>query len=130
MSTAASYPDSPLTTPDEDDFTGPMAPGSPCADAPVGLKRGQGWLLPQLGAGFVLLSFGAAAAPAVSVGGVQARVLGVGRELRDTDGVPARRYDARPGTVILIRPDRHVVARWRRWDATKIEAAMRRCLCL
>lgn len=130
MSTPASYPDSPLNTPDEDDFAGPMAPGTPCVDVPVGLKRGPGWLLPQLGAGFVLLSFGAAAAPAVSVGGVQARVLTVGRELRDTDGGLARRYDARPGTVILMRPDQHVAARWRHWDAGLIEAALRRCLCL
>jgi hypothetical protein len=130
MSTPASYPDSPLNTPDEDDFAGPMAPGTHCVDAPVGLERGQGWLLPQLGAGFVLLSFGAAPTPAVSVGGVPARVLGVGRDLRDTDGVLAGRYDARPGTVILIRPDGHVAARWRRWDEALIETAMRRCLCL
>ena len=37
-----------------------------------------------------------------------------------------QRYDARPGTVYLIRPDQHVAGRWRSFDAARIEAALAR----
>ncbi|MDP1901443.1 MAG: FAD-dependent monooxygenase [Rubrivivax sp.] len=123
------YPDSPLNTPDEDDFAGPMAPGSPCVDAPVRVKGEAGGLLQHLGGGFVLLSFGAAPVAAVSFAGVPARVLTVGQDLLDETGLLGRRYDARPGTVVLVRPDQRVAARWRAFDAAKIESAIRRCLC-
>ena len=46
--------------------------------------------------------------------------------LHDLHGLAARRYDARPGTCYLIRPDQHVAARWRRFDATAVRAALAR----
>ena len=46
------------------------------------------------------------------------------------DGVAARRYDARPGTVVLLRPDQHVCARWRSPSAQDLAAAVRRALAL
>ena len=52
------------------------------------------------------------------------------RDLQDVAGVLTQRYDARPGTVYLIRPDQHVAARWRRFDAAQASAALRRCLAL
>ena len=42
------------------------------------------------------------------------------------EGLAARRYDARPGTCYLIRPDQHVAARWRRFDAAALRAALAR----
>jgi len=41
----------------------------------------------------------------------------------------AQRYDARDGTVYLLRPDQHVCARWRRADAGRVRAALDRALC-
>jgi 3-(3-hydroxy-phenyl)propionate hydroxylase len=38
----------------------------------------------------------------------------------------AQRYDARPGTTYLFRPDQHVCARWRAFDLTRIRAAIER----
>jgi len=46
--------------------------------------------------------------------------------LTDTQGLAASRCDARPGTVYLIRPDQHVAARWRRFDAVAVRAALAR----
>ena len=46
----------------------------------------------------------------------------------DIAGSPlaTERYDARPGTVYLIRPDRYVAARWRTADAGKVQKALAR----
>jgi 3-(3-hydroxy-phenyl)propionate hydroxylase len=62
----------------------------------------------------------------VAEGPITARVLSVGGDVEDVQGLLAQRYDARPGTVYLIRPDQHVAARWRRFDAAKVRAALRR----
>ena len=61
---------------------------------------------------------------------MHAPVLEVGRDLADVDGLLTQRYDGRPGTVYLIRPDQHVAARWRAFDAAAIRAALARCLAL
>jgi 3-(3-hydroxy-phenyl)propionate hydroxylase len=137
LSMPTPYLHSSLNTPDEDAFAGAMRPGTNCADAPL-LQRGkQVWLLELLQAfhgpagGFTLLHFGPELAhPTVSAGDVTARVLSVSEEIEDAEGVLARRYDARPGTVYLIRPDQHVAARWRAFDADKVRAALRRCVAL
>jgi 3-(3-hydroxy-phenyl)propionate hydroxylase len=131
LSTPTPYAKSSLNTPDGDAFAGHMVPGTFCADAPV-LRDGQpAWLLNQLGDGFVLLSFGPVPADArVRVGNVAARVLEVGRDVVDADGVLTERYDGQPGTVYLIRPDQYVAARWRGFDAAAATAALRRALAV
>jgi 3-(3-hydroxy-phenyl)propionate hydroxylase len=110
--------DSPLNTPDleGDHFEGRMVPGAPADDAPL---PGGRWLVASLPAGFVLLVFGDDAVP--SLDGVTAMHLGA-------EGVAAQRFDARPGTCVLLRPDQHVAARWRRFDADAVQAARRRAL--
>jgi 3-(3-hydroxy-phenyl)propionate hydroxylase len=128
LSTPTPYVESPLNTPDEDAFAGTQRPGTHCADAPIRRDGRDAWLLEQLGDGFVLLAFGRGAAQPVAYGSVEARVLTVGEDLEDPTGVLTQRYDGQPGTVVLIRPDQYVAARWRRFDASKVQAALRRCL--
>lgn len=48
--------------------------------------------------------------------------------LTDQDGLLTARLDARSGTVYLLRPDQHVCARWRTWDAPAVLAALARAL--
>jgi 3-(3-hydroxy-phenyl)propionate hydroxylase len=119
LSTPTHYAASPLNTPDEGAFDSAMAPGSPCLDAPL---AGGDWLLRHLGRGFTLLSFGAL--PPQDL----APALVVGRDIADPEGLLRQRYDGRPGTVYLIRPDQHVAARWRSFDAAKVAAALARSL--
>ncbi len=127
LSTPTPYLQSPLNTPDEAHFCGAMRPGTVCADAPVLAHGRRGWLLEHLGEGFTLLAFGRRPAMgAVRFGDVVARVLHVGSDLHEVDGVLTDRYDGRPGTVYLIRPDQHVAARWRGFEAADIEAALAR----
>jgi 3-(3-hydroxy-phenyl)propionate hydroxylase len=130
LSTPTPYRLSPLNTEDDAPFAGKMFPGTNAADAPVTVNGREGWLLNELGDGFTLLSFGPAPRAGVACDGVEARVLAVGQDIADVAGVLTARYDGRPGTVYLLRPDQHVAARWRSFDVRKIEAALRRCVGL
>jgi 3-(3-hydroxy-phenyl)propionate hydroxylase len=128
--------DSRLNTPDSRAFAGPMVPGAPAADAPVSGPRGE-WLLGYLGDGFVLLVFGEAASGESprqwAPDGLSCAVVQVGGAARadriviqDKDGLVAARYDAHPGTCYLLRPDQHVCARWRSFDADAVRRALDR----
>ncbi len=133
LSTPTPYLNSSLNTPDEDAFDGAMKPGTNCADAPVRQHGKPAWFLNVLhtlhgpAGGFTLLTFGdRPAMESVAEGSIGARVLAVGTDIEDREGLLTQRYDGKPGTVLLIRPDHHVAARWRSFDAAKIRAALRR----
>jgi 3-(3-hydroxy-phenyl)propionate hydroxylase len=130
LSRPTPYVASSLNTPDDEPFAGEMRPGTNASDAPVHDAQGRpGWLLEHLRGGFVLLSFGVLPVDRLRLdGGVSARVVIVGRDLHDAAGLLHQRYDARPGTVYLIRPDQHVAARWRSYDEARVRQAMARCL--
>ncbi|PHZ84452.1 FAD-dependent oxidoreductase [Paremcibacter congregatus] len=125
LSMPTPYNHSSLNGPDEDIFTGCMAPGTNCADAPVRVKGTESWLLNQLGDNFTLLVFGTAPSLSeVRCGEVTATVMTVGNQIEDHTGVLTERYDGGEGAVYLIRPDQHVAARWRHFDETAIVAAL------
>jgi 3-(3-hydroxy-phenyl)propionate hydroxylase len=115
-----------------------MVPGAPAADAPVRGPAGE-WLLEYLGGDtFTLLAFapgpGREAAMALQEARVPCRVVNVAAApvepssvvIEDREGLVAARYDGRPGTVVLLRPDQHVCARWRRFDPASVRAAIAR----
>jgi 3-(3-hydroxy-phenyl)propionate hydroxylase len=119
LSLPTTYAQSPLNTPDTDTFDGAMVPGAPAADAPVSVDGRPEWLLRALGDGFALMFDGPAPAwgPELPV-----RRLSPG----DPEGVLATRYDLRPGTAYLFRPDQHVCARWRAPTLAAVQAALKR----
>ncbi len=127
LSVPATLHDSPLNSADQDSFAGPMRPGAPALDAPL---DGGTWLLQHLaGPGFTALAFVAehagldAAVHAGSEGLAPVQLVQV-----PATGLAADRYDARPGTVYLLRPDQHVCARWRAPTAADISAALKKAL--
>jgi 3-(3-hydroxy-phenyl)propionate hydroxylase len=143
LSVASILTDSPLSTPDSDAFATPLVPGAVAADAPVETQAGPDWLLARIGSGFALLVFADAppATEAVRAYRAAADVLALtililtrtpaaapegATLLVDRDGLASKRYDARPGTVYLCRPDQHIAARWRRPDPASVRAALRR----
>jgi 3-(3-hydroxy-phenyl)propionate hydroxylase len=135
--------DSALNTPDEDPFEGWMLPGAPADDAPVAAEDREGWLLPMLGGRFQLLVYvddaawwspvglpaasGLPAIEVIAVTGTPVAVPGV-RSLHDLRGRFAQRYDAHSGSAWLLRPDQHIVARWRKVEPDKVQAALLRAL--
>jgi 3-(3-hydroxy-phenyl)propionate hydroxylase len=129
--------DSPLNTPDSDAWDGWMMPGAPMDDAPLRGPQGDHWLLAAVsraGSGFVLLHFGraddatrrAVAESTLSLMELMDAAEPAPDALHDAQGLAARRYDARPGSYYLIRPDQHVAARWRRFDAAAVRTALAR----
>ncbi|AVZ80390.1 FAD-dependent oxidoreductase [Zoogloeaceae bacteirum Par-f-2] len=137
-----------LNTPDTDTFAGHMVPGAPMDDAPVSTADGHQWLLELLGNRFQLLYYldDASALEAATAGTLSGLADGPipiqplvvaerGRApmglatVIDTKGRIRERYDLQPGTVYLVRPDQHVVARWRRLDAAAVRAALARATC-
>jgi 3-(3-hydroxy-phenyl)propionate hydroxylase len=131
LSVPATLSNSALNTPDRDAFSGRMVPGAPALDAPLKSVTGPAWLVDVLGGGFDAVFYGTQP-PAQVTAALPVRTLHIrpagGRgaapgEFEDVDGLFAERYDARPGTVYLMRPDQHVAARWRRFDAAALGAA-------
>ena len=131
--------DSPLASPDAEDFAGRVRPGGPAVDAPVETAEGPGWLLRHLGPGFTLLCFAEDGGPAeietLEAEGIAVLVLapeadgsGKPRRLIDREGLVAQRFDARPGTWYLFRPDQHLAARGRRFAPASVLAARDRAL--
>jgi len=140
LSVAATLHASALNTPDSACFDGPMVPGAAAADAPVTRADGHaGWLLRELGEGFSALVFDSdTSLHGAAVPGVPLKVVHIGPcggqaragYLIDRDGTLAERYDLLPGTVVLLRPDQHVCARWRQPSAEAVHHAMQRALAM
>ncbi len=140
--------DSPLNTPDSAPFAGEMVPGAPMDDAPVRIAGKEGWLLDQVGNRFVALLYlddpaklgpnEMAMSAQLAKESIPVELMIVAAKAKAADGLRVledyagrfvERYDAKPGTVYLIRPDQHVAARWRACDAAHIAAAVARATC-
>ncbi|CAE6840671.1 3-(3-hydroxy-phenyl)propionate/3-hydroxycinnamic acid hydroxylase [Paraburkholderia aspalathi] len=152
LSVPAVLRDSPLNTVDSDSFEGLMVPGASCVDAPVHVAGESAWLLQQLGQQFTGVLFCGsegidqmtqAALDALQSGpipltlvvvvtsnNVQVAAASDAKVVHDVDGLAAARYDGKPGTFYLIRPDQHVCARRRQLDASFVEGALKRALCV
>jgi 3-(3-hydroxy-phenyl)propionate hydroxylase len=145
LSVPATLHGSTLNTADTEAFAGRMMPGAAAADAPVTRPDGSsGWLLPELGTGFTALIAAGPEGDALARSiqdfdglGAPVKVLraatgpdAAGAEVGDKDGLLTQRYDLRPGTVYLFRPDQHVCARWRNPTAVQVRSAVKRALAI
>ncbi|TNJ41109.1 FAD-dependent oxidoreductase [Phaeobacter sp. B1627] len=99
-------------------------PGAPCPDAPLG----DGFLLPQLGHGFTLLTLNADAPDVVEEAGLTIPRLAVTTDADETGALAARYLGTAGSAVYLIRPDQHVAARMETYDDGAIRAALRRAI--
>ena len=133
-----------LNTPDNASFDGDMLPGAPMDDAPVDADGKPGWLIDHAGGKFQLLFFcedpSSISAPMqqqlhrLAEASIPVHALVIARQsgrcslacVTDREGLAFQRYDARPGTAYLVRPDQHVTARWREVEVSRIVAAVAR----
>ena len=126
---AVAYAASSLSTPDADVWQGGPRPGEVLPEVPVGGPVGH--VTEAVGPGFVLLHFGAPPAWA------EPEVLQLRPVLADADGRwpqalldaggrLTREFDAIEGSAYLLRPDGHVAARWKKYNAGALQAALRR----
>ena len=138
--------ESSLNTPDTAVFAGNMVPGAVMDDAPMQEDGHNFWLLDRVGKQFMALvlvdepsQVDAATAQAyksLADASIPIEVVLVShkagtafeglRVFVDAKNRFAERFDAQPGSVYLIRPDQHVAARWRYFDALAVKAALAR----
>jgi len=148
LSTPHAYARTPLSTPDQDAFSGRATPGAAADDAPLTTGDDPAWLLDQLGGRFVGIYFAGGESanlnlcsrlsalvnlpepvdPLVICGPGQSgswKALGLDA-FDDVQGLFAQRYDASPDAFYLIRPDQHIAARWRHLDIRAARDAVQR----
>ena len=141
------YDQSPLTSPGVacEVFADGPPPGAPLQNIRLGEND---FLLDHIGPGFTVLYFAGVTAgdtfaatflPILREIDPLLRVLVVTKDkdgavvvgdqcLHDPSHHLVERYGAGPGTLYLVRPDRHVVGRWRHPDASTVTAALQRAL--
>ncbi|MFD2207078.1 FAD-dependent oxidoreductase [Kiloniella antarctica] len=130
LSMPTPYLSSALNTSDVDLFSGSMSPGTNCADAPILVNSSENWLLNELGGRFVVLVFGDQPLDkSLFDQHISYDIIRVGQDIEDPKGLLAQRYDGKPGTTYLIRPDQYIAARWRTFDPQAINDALLRATC-
>ena len=117
-----------LSTADSEEWQSGPRPGASMLDAPVTGPAGEANYLTDAfvrsGRRFTLVEF--ANGEAVDRPDDVA-VISIGANgFSDTAGLVTARYDARPGTAYLLRPDGYVAARFRQPTRSAIEAALER----
>ena len=127
LSVPCSY-DSPLSSPDADEWRGGPQPGRSMLDAPVATRAGEQIYLTDVfrdgGMDFTLLSFCNGRRIEAPDGVKDIRIGGEG--FADPSGLAAKRYDAEPGSAYLLRPDGYVAARFRYPTRDAVAAALSR----
>jgi 3-(3-hydroxy-phenyl)propionate hydroxylase len=127
LSVPSTYQSS-LSTADGEGWRGGPRPGASMPDAPLTGADGQAQYLTDAyvtcGRRFTLIEFanGAAVDRPDDVA-----VISIGAQaFSDSAGLATARYDAKPGTAYLLRPDGYVAARFRNPTRNAIEAALKR----
>jgi len=143
LSTASVLHDSPLSTPDRDVFDCALVPGAVAADAPVLVNGRDGWFLQQVGSSFAGVLFGESFDALTTLQDLRPQtklvlVVPAGSDIKtrhgidvveDVKGLLAERFDARPGTFYLLRPDQHIGMRARSLDPHAVREALARATC-
>jgi len=122
QSTAVGFPHSPLNVySQESEFARGPAPGENLPDL---VLPGNRHLSSALGPHFTAIVFDDPSAMTHALPSVDAptRLLSIANSDQTS-----HRFDAKPGTTYLVRPDGHLLARWRRYKPSDIATAINTC---
>ncbi len=122
LSLPCTYDGSPLNGPDCQGLPFRTRPGSPCPDAPVG----KDWLLRLIGGDLTLLAIDTDMPEGFAAHGISPKQLRLSSQ--SNPALCERYLGEAKSAVYLIRPDQHVAARFDRFDADAIAAALARVL--
>jgi 3-(3-hydroxy-phenyl)propionate hydroxylase len=147
QTSAITYTQSPLNAPDDARFSAGPVPGQVLAEVPVtacdGTARREVFLTDLIGAHFTALHFSAAGvvpaelqawAARQQARGLPLQLLAVTRQACsrpaawDHTGRLFPLYGAQDGSLVLLRPDGHVLGRWRQADVPAAAAALQQAL--
>lgn len=117
------YADGQAICPDTGDFVSGPEVGRVAPD----VKLGDGFLSDQLSRGFTALCFDEAIAADLEAEAGEDPGFTV--LTQPGDGRTAETYGADASSVYLVRPDRHIAARWRSASASEVLAAYRAIIC-
>jgi 3-(3-hydroxy-phenyl)propionate hydroxylase len=126
LSTPSHYHATPLSTPDQEQWDGGVAPGSPIPDAPLrDAAGGSLYLSEALGPDFTLLCGPhAIIEPSPSISMLR---IGEGHHA-DPEGLLRLRFALPDTGGVLIRPDGHVAARFQTLEQGALNAALQRAM--
>jgi 3-(3-hydroxy-phenyl)propionate hydroxylase len=123
--------ETPLSTADTAPFAGTAKLGAPVPDAPLARPDGSAThLVENLRGDFELIyvkngDAGNGETPSAPDG---VTLAVIGEDFFDREGKFMQRFDATPGATYLVRPDQHLCARWRSFDAAAVTRAHARAL--
>jgi 3-(3-hydroxy-phenyl)propionate hydroxylase len=118
----------PPRPPREREWNGSAQLGGAMPDALLRTVTGQSsWLLNRLGTGFSVVHFGPTVPRLVVEGATVLSIDPAGYDVA-TNTLLSERFDATAGTTYLLRPDRHVCARFRTFDAGLLTRAVKAAL--
>jgi 3-(3-hydroxy-phenyl)propionate hydroxylase len=129
LSTPTAY-DTPLSTPDAEEWRGGPKPGTSMPDAPLQDGDGRECYLSEVflarGRGFTLLEHANGRSAECPPEIARITIGGGADNLHDATGTFATRYDCAPGGAYLLRPDGYVAARFKQAQASAVADALRR----
>jgi 3-(3-hydroxy-phenyl)propionate hydroxylase len=131
LSAPTAYRESPLSTPDCEEWPGGAKPGAPVPDAPLQDMSGRRLFLSEaLGPDFTLLHRANGPAKDLLAKDLPANVhpVAIGDNHLDAEGLLVQRYALPEGGGVLIRPDGHVAARFKALDRARLNGALRRAM--